>query len=163
MAEIRVHDQSPFANKTLEESGIYADTGAHIVGQWVHDALDSPPADDALLLPGMILVAAGSPDSIKRLSDIARPITQEGTIVVAGFGDVGSKLVEMLKDADEEVCVIDTEAQSAVDVVGDILDTEVLERAGEIILDIPPSFVLAEDDALYVCGTAKAFELFYED
>ncbi len=278
VAEIRVHDQSPFANKTLEESGIYADTGAHIVRQWVHDALDSPPADDALLLPGMILVAAGSPDSIKRLSDIARPITQEGTIVVAGFGDLGSKLVEMLKDADEEVCVIDTEAQPAVDVVGDILDTEVLERAGvatarvvilacendsatllaatvvrdyaadvpiiacaeladnvgriqqagadfalsvsqvagqllahhilgemvsqqtriklvklaagrlaghhplksgirertgcsvvaveragEIILDISPSFVLAEDDALYICGTARAFELFYED
>jgi hypothetical protein len=69
----------------------------------------------------------------------------------------------MLKDADEEVCVIDTEAQPAVDVVGDILDTEVLERAGEIILDIPPSFVLAKDDALYVCGTARALELFYED
>lgn len=38
-----------------------------------------------------------------------------------------------------------------------------VERAGEIILDIPPSFVLAEDDALYVCGTARALELFYED
>ncbi|MCZ6798736.1 MAG: NAD-binding protein [Gammaproteobacteria bacterium] len=38
-----------------------------------------------------------------------------------------------------------------------------VERAGEIILDIPPSFVLAEDDALYICGTARAFELFYED
>ncbi len=278
VAEIRVHDQSPFANKTLEESGILADTGAHIVGQWVDDALDSPPGAGQLLRPGMILVAAGSPDSIKLLSDIARPITREGTIVVAGFSDVGSKLVEMLKDADEEVCVIDTKAQPAVDVVGDILDTEVLERAGvatarvvilacqndnatllaaavvrdyaadvpiiacaelaanvariqhagadfalsvsqvagqllahhilgemvsqqtriklvkiaagrlaghhplesgirertgcsvvaveragEIILDIPPSFVLAEDDALYICGTAKAFELFYED
>jgi hypothetical protein len=33
----------------------------------------------------MILVAAGSPGSIKRLSEIARPITQEGRIVVAGF------------------------------------------------------------------------------
>jgi Trk K+ transport system NAD-binding subunit len=278
VAEVRVHDQSPFANKTLEESGIYADTGAHIVGQWVDNALDSPPADDAPLLPGTILIAAGSPDSIKRLSEIARPITQEGTIVVAGFSDVGSKLVEMLTDAEESVCVIDKTAQPAVDVVGDVLDTGILEsagvgtarvvilackndsatllaatvvrdyaadvpiiacaelagnvgriqqagadfalsvsqvagqllahhvlgemvsqqtlikltklaagqlagrhplesgirertgcsvvaveRAGEIIMDIPPSFVLAEEDALYVCGTIKAFDRFHEE
>ena len=278
VAEVRVHDQSPFANKTLGESGIYADTGVHIVGQWVNDALDSPPADDALLLPGMILVAAGSPDSIKRFSEIARPITREGTIVVAGFGDVGSKLVEMLTDADESVCVIDKTAQASVDVVGDVLDTDILEsagvrqarvvilacvndsatllaatvvrdyaadvpiiacaeladnvgriqqagadfalsvsqvagqllahhvlgemvsqqtriklvklgaerlagrhpleprirehtgcsvvaveRAGEIILDFPPSFVLAEADALFVCGTVKALEHFREE
>ncbi len=278
VAEIRVHDQSPFANQTLGESGIYADTGAHIVGRWADDALDSPPAADQLLLPGMILVAAGSPDSIKRLSEIARPITSEGSIVVAGFGDVGSKLVEMLKDAGEKVSVIDETETPAVSVVGDVLDTAVLERAGlsaarvvilacendsatllaaavvrdyapdvpiiacaalaenvgriqqagadfalsvsqvagqllahhildemvsqqtriklvkltagrltgrhplesgihertgcsvvaverdeEVILDVPKSFILADGDALYVCGTAGAFERFYEE
>ena len=128
--EIRVHDKSPFANKTFEEAGIHANTGVHIVGQWVDEALHSPPKSDQPLEPGMILVGAGSPDSIKRLSEIAHPITHEGRIVVAGFGDVGSKLVEMLNDADEEVCVIDQTEQPAVDVVGDVLDTGVLERAG---------------------------------
>jgi len=130
VAEIRVHDQSPFANRTLAESGIYADTGAHIVGQWADDVLESPPAADQPLTPGMILVAAGSPDSIKRLSEIARPITSEGTIVVAGYGDVGSKLVEMLTDAEETVCVIDNKERPEVNVVGDVLDTSDLERAG---------------------------------
>ena len=38
-----------------------------------------------------------------------------------------------------------------------------VERAGEIILDIPSSFVLAEDDALYVCGTVRALEHFNEE
>ena len=38
-----------------------------------------------------------------------------------------------------------------------------VERAGGIILDISPSFVLAKDDALYVCGTVKAFDRFYEE
>jgi Kef-type K+ transport system membrane component KefB/Trk K+ transport system NAD-binding subunit len=278
VAEIRVHDQSPFANKTFAESGIYADTGSHIVGQWADDALESPPAAGEQLRPGMILVAVGSPDNIKRLSEIARPITSEGTIVVAGYGDVGSKLVEMLTDAEESVCVIDKNERPEVDVVGDVLDTSDLERAGvatarvvilacdndnatllaatvvrdyaidipiiacaeladnvgriqqagadyalsvsqvagqllahhilgemvsqqtriklvkltagrlagkhplesgirertgctvvaaeragEIILDIPPSFVLAEDDQLYVCGTADAFKLYNEE
>ncbi len=266
VAEVRVHDESPLANKTLLESGIRADTGAHIVGQWVDEALHSPPAADQVLRPGMILVAAGSPDSIKRLSDVARPITQQGAIVVAGFGDVGSKLVEMLTDADEQVCVIDVLdtrvlerasvstarvvilaaendsatllaaivvrnhapdvpiiacaalaenvgriqqagadfALSVSQVAGQLLAHHVLgemvshqariklakldagrlaghhplesrvrertgcsviavERAGEVIMDIPPSFVLAEEDALYVCGTAPAFDSFYEE
>ena len=277
VAEVRVHDQSPLANKTIEES-IHARTGAHIVAQWVDDGLYSPPAPDQLLQPGMILVAAGSPESIKRLSEVGHPITQEGTIVVVGFGDVGSKLVEMLKDAEEDVCVIDKTGQPGVDVVGEVLDAAVLEsagvararvlilacendnatvlaatvardyapdvpiiacaileenvgriqqagadfalsvsqvagqllahhilgemisqqahiklvkvdagrlvghhplkskirehtgctviaveRGGEILMDIPPSFVLAEDDALYVCGMVDAFDRFYEE
>jgi Kef-type K+ transport system membrane component KefB/Trk K+ transport system NAD-binding subunit len=130
VAELRVHDQSPLAGKTMLESGIQSTTGAQIVGQWVDDALHSPPAPDEVLRSGTILVAAGGPDSIKRLSEIARPITQEGKIVVAGYGDVGSKLVEMLKDAGEEVCVIHALEQPGVDVVGDVLDTAILEQAG---------------------------------
>jgi Kef-type K+ transport system membrane component KefB/Trk K+ transport system NAD-binding subunit len=130
VAELRVHDKSTLANKTMEESAIHAATGAHIVGQWVDDALHAAPAPDQVLCSGMILVAVGSPESIKRLSEIARPITQEGRVVIAGFGDVGSKLVEMLKDAGEEVCVIDATSQPGVDVVGDVLDTAVLRAAG---------------------------------
>jgi len=38
-----------------------------------------------------------------------------------------------------------------------------VERAGEIIFDIPPSFVLAKDDGLYVCGTVEAFKLYNEE
>ena len=129
VAEVRVHDESPLANKTLSESAIQTNTGVHVVGQWVDDALHSPPAADEPLQPGIILVAAGTPDSIKRLSEVVRPITQEGTIVVAGFGDVGTKLVEMLEDAGEAVCVIDATEQPGVDVVGDVLDTGILELA----------------------------------
>jgi Kef-type K+ transport system membrane component KefB/Trk K+ transport system NAD-binding subunit len=277
VAEVRIHDKSPLANKTIAES-VLAKTGAHIVAQWVDDALHSPPDIDQLLQPGMLLVAAGSPDSIKRLSEIARPITQEGTIVVVGYGDVGRKLVEMLKDAGEEVCVVDEKEQPGVDVAGDVLDTNVLEhagvatarvvifacendsvtllavtvarnyapdvpiiacasveenvgriqqagadsafsvsqvagqllahyvldkmvsqqgriklfkldagrrlagnhplksgirertgctviaveRAGKVIMNIPPSFILSEEDALYICGTVNAFNRFYE-
>jgi Trk K+ transport system NAD-binding subunit len=130
VAEIRVHQASPLAHKTIAESGILAESGAHIVGRWIDNALGSPPAPDEKLEPGMLLVAAGSPDSIKRLGQKTRPITQHGQIVVAGHGDVGSKLVEMLKDANEDVCVVDTDAQPGVDIVGDILSAETLDRAG---------------------------------
>ncbi len=130
VVEVRVHDESSLAHKTLAEAGIHTQTGVHIVGQWSEGMLTSAPAADEPLQPGMILIGAGSPDSINRLSEIARPIKKEGRIVVAGYGDVGSKLVEMLTDAGEDVCVIDTREMPNVDVVGDVLDSSVLERAG---------------------------------
>jgi Kef-type K+ transport system membrane component KefB/Trk K+ transport system NAD-binding subunit len=130
VVEVRVHEGSPFANQTLAQADFYSATGTHIVGQWKDDMLASRPTSDTPLEAGMILVAAGSPDSIKRLGEIAQPIRKEGLIVVAGYGDVGSKLVEMLTDADENVCVIDSHESTHVDVVGDVLDSAVLERAG---------------------------------
>jgi len=130
VVEVRIHDASPLAQKTLAESGLHTQTGVHIVGQWAQGMLASAPAADEPLQPGTILIGAGSPDSIKRLSEVARPIKKEGRIVVAGYGDVGSKLVEMLTDAGEDVCVIDEREMQNVDVVGDVLDSSVLERAG---------------------------------
>ena len=130
VVEVRIHDESSLAHKTLAESGIHTQTGVHIVGQWNDGMLTSAPAADEPLTPGMILIGTGSPDSIKRLSEIARPIKKEGRIVVAGYGDVGSKLVEMLTDAGEDVRVIDSRELPRVDVVGDVLDSSVLEQAG---------------------------------
>jgi Kef-type K+ transport system membrane component KefB/Trk K+ transport system NAD-binding subunit len=129
VAELRVHGESPLANRTLAEAGIRAQTGANIVGQWFEDTLRSPPAADEKLEPDTILVAVGSPDSIRGLREMARPITQAGRLIVAGFGDVGQALARYLTDAGEAVCVIDIVERPGVDVVGDVLDSSVLERA----------------------------------
>ena len=88
VAELRVHDNSSLAGSTLAQAAVRAETGANIVGQWRDDALSSPPAADETLAPGTLLVALGSPDSIHKLSELARPITRESGLVVAGEGDV---------------------------------------------------------------------------
>ena len=129
VAELRVHDQSSLANRTLAETELYTRTGAHIVGQWADDALGSPPAAAEKLEPGTILVAVGAPESIHKLNDMARPITQQGPIVMIGFADVGQKLVEILHAAGEDVRVVDEVERAGVDVVGDVLDVRVLDRA----------------------------------
>jgi Kef-type K+ transport system membrane component KefB/Trk K+ transport system NAD-binding subunit len=130
ITEVRVHGNSPLANRTLDESGVHARTGAFIVGQWVDDVLFPPPTAAEVVRPGMILVAVGSPESIKRLDDEVRPIPQTGPIVVAGYGDVGVKIVEMLTDAGETVTVIDEAPGPGVDVAGDLLDPQVLRQGG---------------------------------
>ena len=128
VAELRVHDSSPLADTTLAEVGLRTRTGANVVGQWRDAALHTPPAADETIRPGTILVVAGTPESIEKLSELARPIIQEGVIVVIGFGDVGRKLAEILTAVEEEVCVVDPVERPGVHVVGDIIDRDVLER-----------------------------------
>ena len=123
-----MHDASPLAGQTLAGSEMRSRTGAQIVGQWKDDSLHSPPAADETLQPGSILVAAGSPESIRRLDDWVRPITEEGPLVVVGSGDVRAKLVEILRSAGEPTFVVDPAGGEGVDLAGDILDRDVLER-----------------------------------
>ena len=150
VAELRVHDDSPLAHTTLAEVELRTRTGANVVGQWRDAALHSPPAADETIRPGTILVVAGAPENIEKLNEMARPITQEGAIVVIGFGDVGRKLVEILTAVDEKVCVVDPVGRPGVHIVGDIIDREVLEsvplaraRVVVLALDTDSATVLA--------------------
>jgi Kef-type K+ transport system membrane component KefB/Trk K+ transport system NAD-binding subunit len=128
VTELRVHEASPLAGATLGDVDLRVRFGANVVGQWRDAALRPPPAADERLEPGAILVVAGPPDRIEELRKMARPITEDGTIVVVGFGDVGRKLAEILVAVDEDVCVVDAVEQPGVDIVGDITDPDVLER-----------------------------------
>ncbi len=129
IAELRVGSGSPLAQKTLAEAAIRQKTGAHIVGQWQGDRLELPPAADERVGEGTLLIAAGTPESIAELGQMARPISDRGELVVVGSGDVAEKLIEILGDAKEAMCVVAAHEGEGVDVVGDILDRAVLERA----------------------------------
>jgi Kef-type K+ transport system membrane component KefB/Trk K+ transport system NAD-binding subunit len=128
VAELRVHDRSPFANTTLAANKVRTLTGASIVGQWREAELRAAPGPHEIIAPGSILVAAGTPESIERLSAMARPIREDGVIIVIGFGGVGRKLVEILRAVDEDVLVLDAHEGPGVDIVGDVTDPAVLEE-----------------------------------
>ena len=127
VAELRVHDASPLADNTLAAIELRSRTGANIVGRWLDEELRSPPGPDEIIRPGTILVAAGTPESIEKLSEMARQITEEGTIVVIGFGKVGRKVAEIIAAVREDVCVVDPVDRKGVHIVGDVIDREVLD------------------------------------
>ncbi|MCP3915550.1 MAG: hypothetical protein GY711_08350, partial [bacterium] len=127
--ELRVNAGGPLVGRTLAETDVRRRTGANIVGQWLDDELRSPPHADQPLEANTILVGAGSAESMRRLGELARPIAQDGPIVVAGLGDVGKAIVGWLRDAGETVRTIDAAERTGVDIVGDVLERETLERA----------------------------------
>jgi Trk K+ transport system NAD-binding subunit len=139
VAELRVARQSPLAGLSPEAAEIGARTGATVIGQWLGGELAVPGDDGWRIEPGGILVAVGGHDSIQRLGELAgsggalRP--RQGHFVVGGYGEVGRKVVELLRTVGEEARIIERhpaagEGADGVDVAGNVLELHVLEAAG---------------------------------
>jgi Trk K+ transport system NAD-binding subunit len=126
LAELRIQPSSPVADITLKEAGVRERTGASIVGLWEGGVLNTRMHPDTVLRSGAIMVALGSAESLVRLGRRATPLPRSGPFLVAGYGEVGTRVVALLRDVGEEVRVIDQQDIPGVDVVGDALDTGAL-------------------------------------
>jgi Trk K+ transport system NAD-binding subunit len=151
VAELRVHAASPLAGKTIAESTVRSRTGATVVGLWVGGELIQADLTRPLEV-GTILVAVAAPEGIRRLGELATPVPRTGRILVAGYGSVGQKVAELLRDAGEEVHVIHQDARPGVDTVGNPLAPDVLTRAG--LKEAQAVVVTMETDAAALFGTA---------
>ncbi len=69
-------------------------------------------------------------------------LSRQGRFVIAGCGEVGAKVLQLLRDVDEDTTVIDRDPTNAPDVVGDVLDPRVLESAD---VDSAQAVILALD------------------
>jgi Trk K+ transport system NAD-binding subunit len=125
--ELRVAANNAFAGKTLREVAL----PAVVVGIWNRSQLVTRCAPDTVLEPGAVLELVGTPEVLdESAARLETPLFHHrGTFLIAGFGEVGRKVHELLCDAGEEVRVLERHAGPNVDVIGDVLDTSVLERA----------------------------------
>jgi Trk K+ transport system NAD-binding subunit len=133
VAEIRVDPWSPLAGRTLSAAAIGTRTGATVIGQWVGGELEVMDSPELRLAPGGVLVVVGSHESVDRLSELAGgevSLRPKGPFVVGGGGEVGRKVVELLRAVGEEVRLIDRRPGEEVDLVGNVLDVKLLEAAG---------------------------------
>jgi Trk K+ transport system NAD-binding subunit len=130
--EMRVPATSPAAGLTLAEARIGSKSGSIVVGQWSGSRLDTHCAGDMRIAGGGVLELIGDAASLRDAAELigGQYLRQSGPFLVAGFGEVGRKVHELLEDAGEEVRVVERVPAEHVDVVGDVLDPAVLERAG---------------------------------
>lgn len=152
LAEYRVHPESALAGQRLGDLHLRERLGVNLVGQWQGGTFVPTRGPDSRIAPGAILVAIGGHESLAQLDALTAPTPRTGPIVVAGFGEVGRKIDEMLKDAGETTVTIDARAQPGVDVVGNLLERSTLERGG---VRSAGTVVLAlSDDSAGVFATA---------
>jgi len=130
--ELRIVPGSAAAGRTLAELGVGARSGAVVVGQWSRSRLNPRCTASTRVEPGAILELVGSGDALDRACKLlgCAPLRQRGPFLIAGFGEVGRKVHELLTDAGEDVRVVERQPAPGVDIVGNVLDTSVLERAG---------------------------------
>ena len=129
MAEFRVRAGSPLAGKRLGDLHLREQHGVSVIGQWLGGAFVTSKGPETTVEPGAILVVVGGPAKLEAVERMAMPIRRAGPIVVAGFGAVGQKVIEMLQDAGETCTVIDRMAAPGVDVVGSVLEWSSLDKA----------------------------------
>jgi Trk K+ transport system NAD-binding subunit len=133
VSEARITRDSVLAGKTLAQAGIGQHAGVTVIGQWVGGKLYSPPAPDMRLEAGGILVLVGAPESTQKFLTVcagAKQLRRHGPFLVCGGGEVGRKVVELLTDAGEEAIIIDQRPGPGVNLVGNVLDTQLLKQAG---------------------------------
>ena len=129
LAEFRVRADSPLAGQRLGDLHLRERHGVTVIGQWRGGNFTVPKGPDTLIEPGAILVVVGAHANLTQVEHLAAPIRRTGPIVVAGYGTVGGKVVQMLRDAHELTVVIDQQLAPGVDIVGNVLDHATLERA----------------------------------
>jgi Trk K+ transport system NAD-binding subunit len=130
VAELRLRTGSPLVGKTIAEAGLRRRTGATIIGIWTEGELVRQPPITTKLDAGQIVVVVGSHEAIGRLGELASAAPRRGAFLVIGQSSVGEKVAELLRDAEEEVRVLDREPGPGVDIVGDPLNLKVLTEAG---------------------------------
>jgi len=133
VAEARITRDSPLAGKTLAEAELGQHAGVTVIGQWAGGKLITPPTPNMRLEAGGILVLVGNDDSIRNFMNLcagARRLRRHGPFLIAGGGEVGRKVAELLTDCGEETFIVDAQPGPGVNLVGNVLDTQILKQAG---------------------------------
>ena len=160
IAELSVHQGSELVGTTLAESDVGERTGANVIGAWFRGIFESPPSPDATLDGSTILLVAGNESQLERLQSLTQSGVrghETGAVVIVGHGRVGSTAASELAAADVPYTVVDREAGSSVDVVGDATDPDVLREAG--IDDAQTLLLGLPNDTTTVFATLVAREL----
>ena len=152
MAEFRIRENSPLAGKPLGDLHLRETHGVSVIGQWNAGVFTTTKGPETRVEAGGILVLVGTHANLEKAERMANPIRRSGPIVLAGYGSVGRKVVEMLLDAKEDCVVIDLKPDPGVDVVGNVLELATLDRAG--VREASAVILALGDDSESVFATA---------
>jgi Trk K+ transport system NAD-binding subunit len=158
--ELRVRPDSELAGRTLAEARLGARTGAIVLGQWVGGQLRTPLPPEGRLEARGILVAVGSEACRGRLGDLcagSAPVSRGAPFVVAGFGEVGRKVRQLLDDAGEPVWSVDEQPVPGVDLVASVLAPDVLQR--DEVRSARAVILALDSDALTLLATVVIQDL----
>ncbi|MFZ1576582.1 MAG: NAD-binding protein [Chromatiaceae bacterium] len=152
LTEFRIRPDSPLAEKRLGDLNLRRQHGVSVIGQWHGGAFTTTQGPETLLRAGAILIVVGPLANLEKVERMAMPIRRSGSIVVAGYGAVGFKVAQMLRDVGETCTVIDNRPIADVDVVGNVLEFDTLRQAR--VREASAIILALSDDSEAIFATA---------
>ena len=145
---------------SIQASGIREQTGANVIAAWFRGEFVSPPSPDTVIDERTVLLVVGQEDQLEQLKELTlseKRRIRRGTVIVGGYGEVGSTVEKVVSGAGLPCRVVDTRDVPGVDVVGDVTEPDVLESAG---IEEASTVILAlSDDTLAIFATLVIREL----
>ncbi len=135
LVELPVYPGSPFDGLRLKEARIPERTGTDLIGIWHRGKLEVEPGPQSRISVENVLVAVGTHEQLLSLQQLTFTVeVPEHTVkrhyVIAGFGDVGRAVKQVLDKRGIESKIIDPRAKDGEYIQGDATDEEVLKEAG---------------------------------
>ncbi len=132
--EFPIFPGSPFDGLTLREASIPERCGATLVGIWHRGNLELQPGPASMISAENVLVAVGRREELLKLQELTRTIevpeiTERRHCVIAGYGDVGRAIKEVLDSQDVSSTIIDARKKSGHYIQGDATDEKIIHRA----------------------------------
>lgn len=182
LMEIPVYPHSEFAGKTISEVQLREKTGATILGLWHNGVFHMADSPETRIRENSVVIVVGTPRQLARFRDhqytthqttnIARLAPTINSLmeysgrqeaipehhIVAGYGDVGRKVVEILRSHNIRYTIIaDAPIHEEKAVIGDPTIEDTLKRAG--IIDARVLIVTLDSDSQAVFTTLLARRL----
>ncbi|MFC3478834.1 potassium channel family protein [Halobacterium litoreum] len=159
IVEMPIQHDSEIEGVSLESSGIRERTGVNVIGAWFAGEFVGSPDPDRALDRNTILLVAGREaqlESLKRITLAEGRSRRTERVIVAGYGEVGTAVREVLDSEDIDTTVVDERDLPGVDVVGDVTEEGTLSQAG--IGDASALILALGDDTATVFSTLVARE-----
>jgi len=153
--ELTLSADQPHCGESI--ATIERETAVSVVGLWLDGAFVSDPDPQTLVEEGTALLLAGRKPALDAFeADTDSRQQRESTVVVAGYGIVGSTVVDELDDW-ATCTVVDTSDDDRVDVLGDATRKETLREAG--VADAAAFAVTLGDDDQSILSVLSASDI----
>lgn len=142
IAELLVEPGSVIEKQSFFETGLLSNNQPKLIGAWIEGVFEPNPDDYQEITSQTILLVSGSHKDLLELrkKTVSYERTQDGDVLIAGYGLVGRLAAHRFKEKEVSFTVIDKMDKEGVDLVGDVTDEELL-KAAEI--EDAPSIILA--------------------
>jgi len=142
VTELLVRPSCPHLGKTVHDCRAFLGGDVTILGYWAGKNFRPVHEKKHTFQPGTLLVVAGTAEGVGRLADMMRGTPRPpapGPHIVVGYGVVGRRVTRLLREAHEDVLILEKRHRPGVDVIGDVLDDDLpaklnLAKARSVIL-----------------------------